>query len=100
LLLNKKYCTTAQVKQNIAETPASKAERGLVKVALCTALAALPSCLYYVNDSIRFIDYGSVESAILVLYSAYLLGMAHPYILLFVGSKVREHFANDWFFWK
>jgi hypothetical protein len=92
------HCTS---KKQIAETPSSKAERGLVKVALCTVLVTLPSCLYYLDINFTYlIDYGTLESEYLVLFSALLLGIAHPYILLIVGSKVREHFANDWFFWK
>jgi hypothetical protein len=100
LLLNKKCCTTAQVKQNIADTASSKAERGLVKAALCTTLAALPYCIYSVDSMfIGFIVYDNGLGP-LTQNAAELLGMAHPFILFFVVAKVREHFANDWFFWK
>jgi hypothetical protein len=92
------HCTS---KKCIAETTSSLAERGLVKVALCTALTALPSCFSYVERIlVKLIVYDSLESVILVLYSGLLFGMAHPYILFFVVAKVREHFAKDWFFWK
>jgi hypothetical protein len=91
------HCTS---KKHIAETASSKAERGLVKVALCTTLAALPVCIFAVEDVfIQFSDY-SYEQHLLVQNATTLLSIAHPYILLIVGSKVREHFVNDWFFWK
>jgi hypothetical protein len=91
------HCTS---KKHIAETASSKAERGLVKVAMCTALAELPYCIYYVEDIfIRLIECDD-EASQLMQNSTLLLSIAHPYILFFVGSKVREHFANDWFFWK
>jgi hypothetical protein len=92
------HCTS---KTSIAETASSMAERGLVKVALCTALTALPFCILSVEGIfVQFIVYDTEEAALLVQNSTALLTIAHPYILFFVGSKVREHFANDWFFWK
>jgi hypothetical protein len=91
------HCTS---KKHIAETTSSKAERGLVKVAMCTALTALPFCIFSVDGYTEFILYDSYEAFLLVQDSLLLLSTAHPYILFFVGSKVREHFANDWFFWK
>jgi hypothetical protein len=100
LLLNKKWCTTAQVKQNIADTPASLAERGLVKVAMCTALATLPVCIYGLIVTFTDLIHSDNEMIGLTQNATLLISIAHPYIMFIVGSKVREHFANDWFFWK
>jgi hypothetical protein len=92
---------TTRFHKQFAETVASLAERGLVKVALCSALAVLPVCIAIVDvNFIHLIQYDSDEVFYLVQNATLLLSIAHPYILLIVGSKVREHFVNDWFFWK
>jgi hypothetical protein len=71
-----------------------------VKVALCTVLAALPYFLFYLEYVFfGFIEYG-IEVGLMAQNGFELFSIVQPYILFIVGSKMREHFANDWFFWK